>query len=129
MKKKIGFLALFIAILMCFFTVSAFAAGDENGNSQMPFVDSEEILPEFPDVQTETDIFEEFEEVFGEDSGAFVIAIIIGSLFSVLFFPAVIVIVIFAILLNNAKKELKEYERFFGPAPQINVNNQQGGHF
>ena len=114
MKRKIGILALVLVIGMCFFTVSAFA-GEDSGNSRIPFVDSDEISPEYPDIQTDEDLFEQFEELFGEDSGAFMIAIIIGTAFSSLFFPAVIVIIVFAILHSNAKKKLKEYERFFGP--------------
>ena len=69
MKKKIGILVLILTITMFFFTINAFAISEENRNSQMPFVDSEEISPEFPDVQTESDLFEDFEDVFGEFSG------------------------------------------------------------
>ena len=54
MKRKLSFLAIVLVVLMCFLTVGAFAA-DDSGNSQMPFVDSDQITPEHPDVQTETD--------------------------------------------------------------------------
>ena len=57
MKKKIGVLALILAIAMCFFTISAFA-GDDKTSSQMPFVESEQVAPEFPDIQTEADLIE-----------------------------------------------------------------------
>lgn len=119
MKRKISVFALVLAVLMCFLTVSVFAAGEDNGYSQMPFVDADEISPEHPDIQTEADLFEEFEEVFGEDSGTFMIAVIVGTLFSsLLFFPAVVVAIVFAVLNSNMKKKIKEYERFFGPVPQ-----------
>ncbi|MBE6799805.1 MAG: hypothetical protein E7529_01215 [Ruminococcaceae bacterium] len=130
MKKKIGILALVIAIAMCFFTISAFAISEENRNSQMPFVDSDQISPEYPDVQTEADLMEDFEEIFGEGGKEFFIAVIIGTLFSLLFFPALIIAIVFAVLHSNAKKKVKEYERFFGPISQNspryynpNVNN------
>lgn len=129
MKKKIGILALILAIAMCFFTINAFAEED-NGISQMPFVDSDQSSPEHPDIETETDLFEEFEEVFGEGGEEFFIAVVIGTLFSSLFFPALIIVIVFAVLNSNLKKKIKEYERFFGPVPQNaqsyynpNVNN------
>lgn len=129
MKKKIGILALILAIAMCFFTIGVFA-GEDSGNSQMPFVDSDQITPEHPDVQTEADLMEEFEEVFGDGGEEFFIAVIIGTLFSSLFLPALIIAIVFAVLHSNAKKKVKEYERFFGPVPQNapryytpNVNN------
>lgn len=129
MKKKIGILALVLAIVMCFFTISAFA-GENSGNSQMPFIDSDQITPEHPDVQTEADLMEEFEKVFGEGGEEFFIAVVIGTLFSSLFFPAIIIAIVFTVLNSNIKKKIKEYERFFGPVSQNsqsyynpNVNN------
>ncbi len=129
MKKKIGILAFVLVLSMCFLTVSSFASG-ENGNSQIPFVDSEEIFPEYPDIETEADLMEEFEKLFGDGGEEFFIAIVVGVLFSSLFFPGLILVIIFAVLNSNTKKKIKEYERFFGPVPQNapryynpNVNN------
>ncbi|MEE1503587.1 MAG: hypothetical protein UGF89_04985 [Acutalibacteraceae bacterium] len=131
MKKKIGILALILAIAMCFFTISAFA-GEDSGNSQMPFVDSDQITPEFPDVQTEADLIEEFEEMFGEGSGKILSVAMVGVFFMSLFIPALVTVIIFGVLNGKTKKKIKEYERFFGPipkfspsqySPQMNVPN------
>ncbi len=122
MKKKIGILALVLAIVMCFFTISAFAAGDENGNFQMPFSDSEQVTPEHPDIQTEVDLFEEFEEVFGDLGGEMVFLMLSITLSIFLFFPALVLMIVFIIFNNNTKKKVREYERFFGPLPENKGN-------
>lgn len=118
MKRKISICALVLAVLMCFLTVSAFAATEDNASSQMPFVETDEISPEYPDIQTEEDAMEVFEDMFGEGGEEFFIAVVIGTLFSSLFFPALIIAIVFAVLHSNAKKKVKEYERFFGPISQ-----------
>jgi len=117
MKKKIGILALVLIFLMCFLTVSSFA-GEDIGNSQMPFVDSDQITPEQPDIQTEEDIFEEFEEIFGEFSGPMAFVFISMFVSMLLFLPSLITMIVFIILNRNAKKKVREYEKFFGPIPQ-----------
>ncbi len=122
MKKKIGILALVLAVLMCFLTIGAFATGEDSGNSQMPFVDSDQITPEHPDVETEADLMEEFEEVFGDLGGGMMFCFISMMLGSILFFPSLVIMIVFIILNSNAKKKVREYERFFGPVPQ----NSQG---
>lgn len=114
MKKKIGILALVLAIVMCFFTISAFARED-NASSQMPYVESDEISPEFPDVQTEADSIEEFEEMFGEGSGKILSVAMVGVFFMSLFIPALVTVIVFGVLNGKTKKKIKEYERFFGP--------------
>ena len=121
MKRKIVILSFILAIVMCFFTISAFA-GEASGNSQMPFVDSEEISPEFPDVNTEADLIEDFEEMFGEGSGKILSIAMVGVFFMPLFIPALIVAIVFSVLHGKTKKKIKEYERFFGPVPQ-NIPN------
>lgn len=118
MKKKIGIFALILAIAMCFFTISAFA-GEDSGNSQMPFVDSDQITPEHPDIQTEADLIEEFEEMFGEGSGKILSVAMVGVFFMSLFIPALITVIVFGVLNGKTKKKIKEYERFFGPIPQF----------
>lgn len=117
MKRKFGIFTLILVIAISFFTISAFA-GEDTGNSQMPFVDSEEVSPEFPDVQTEADLIEEFEKVFGEFSGP--MAFVFISMFTsmLLFLPSLITMIVFIILNRNAKKKIKEYEKFFAPIPQ-----------
>lgn len=118
MKRNLSFFALVLAVLMCFLTVGVFAVGEDTGNSQMPFYEDEEISPEHPDIQTEADLIEEFEEIFGEFSGpmAFVFISIFLSVF--LFLPSLITMIVFIILNSNAKKKVREYEKFFGPIPQ-----------
>ena len=122
MKKKIGILALILVIAMSVFTISAFAEGKDNASSQMPFVESEQISPEFPDVQTEADLMEEFEEMFGEGGAKIFTVAMVGAVFMSLFLPALAVIIIFGVLNGKTKKKIKEYERFLGPVPQ-NIPN------
>lgn len=114
MKRKLSFLAIVLVVLMCFLTIGAFAA-DDSGNSQMPFVDSDQITPEHPDVQTETDLIEEFEETFGDMGGGMIFCFISMMLGSILFFPSLVIMIVFIILNSNIKKKVREYERFFGP--------------
>ncbi len=129
MKKKIGILALVLALLMCFFTISAFA-GEDNRNSKMPFVDSDQITPEYPEIQTEDALMEEFERMFGEGGGKVLIVTMIGAFFMSLFFPALVIVIVFGVINSKTKKKIKQYEKFFGPVPQNaptyynpNVNN------
>ncbi len=133
MKRKIGIFALVLAVLLCFMTVSAFAA-EENGSSQMPFVDSDEIMPEQPDIQTEADLMEDFEEVFGDLGGGMLFFSMSVLLSTFLFLPALITMIVFIVLNSNTKKRIREYERFFGPIPQnvptyynANMNNMPYG--
>ncbi len=122
MKRKVGILALVLSILMCFFTISAFAAGNKNGNSQMPFSGSEQVTPEHPDIQTESDLFEDFKDVFGEFSGPMTFFFISMFMSGFLFFPALVTMIVFIILNSNTKKKVREYERFFGPLPENREN-------
>ena len=108
MKKKIGILTLVIAIAMCFFTISAFAISEENRNSQMPFVDSDQISPEYPDVQTEADLMEDFEEIFGDFSGPMLFFAISMFASTFLFLPALITMIVFIVLNNSTKKKIRE---------------------
>ena len=92
----------------------------------MPFVDAEEISPEFPDVQTEGDLMEEFEAMFGENSGKILGVTMAGAFTMSLFLPALVVVIIFGVLNSKTKKKIKEYERFFSSVPQnapITYNN------
>ena len=85
----------------------------------MKFKDMPYSRVDFEEVEKELrGLMEEFEKVFGEGGEVFFIAVVIGTLFSSLFFPALIIAIVFAVLHSNAKKKVKEYERFFGPVPQ-----------
>jgi len=129
MRRKISVLAFVLAVLMCFLTIGTFAAED-NASSQMPFVETDEIAPEHPDIQTEADLIEEFEEILGEGGAKVFVVAMVGAVFMSLFFPALILVIIFGVLNSKTKKKVKEFERFFGPVPQNapryynqNINN------
>ena len=128
MKRKILISAIILAVLTCFLTVGVFAAED-NASSQMPFVDTEEISPEYPDVQTEEDLMEEFEAMFGEGSDKILSVAMIGVFVMPLFIPALIVAIVFAVLNGKAKRKIKEYERLFGPVPQNISNTYNPGYY
>ena len=122
MKKKIGIFFLVFTIATTFLTLGAFAEGKDNVSSQMPFVDSEQISPEHPDIQTESDLMEEFEEMFGEGGAKIFAVAMVGAVFMALFLPALASVIVFGVLNGKTKKKIKEYERFFGPIPQ-NISN------
>lgn len=118
MKRKISICALVLAVLMCFLTVSAFAATEDNASSQMPFVETDEISPEYPDIQTEEDAMEVFEDMFGEGGGVIFVVAMIGVLSMSLFLPALVLVIVFGVLNSKTKKKVKKFERFFVPVPQ-----------
>ena len=125
MKRKILITAIILAVLTCFLTVGAFAAED-NAASHMPFVDTEEISPESPSIQTEGDLMEEFNEMFGENGGKILSVATAGAFSMFLFLPSLVLVIIFGVLNSKTKKKIKEYERFFGPVPQntpVTYNN------
>ena len=133
MKRKLSIFALVLAVLTCFLTVNAFAAED-GVSSQMPYVETEEILPEYPVVTPEGDLMEEFEEMFGENGGKILGVAMVGAFTMSLFLPALVIVIIFGVLNSKTKKKIKEFERFFGPVPQnapntYSNNYQQGGSF
>lgn len=128
MKRKILISAIILAVLTCFLTVGVFAAED-NASSQLPFVEAEEIFPENPDVQTEEDLMEEFEAMFGEGSDKILRVAMIGVFVMPLFIPALVAAIIFAVLNGKAKKKIKEYERLFGPVPYNSTNTYNPGYY
>ena len=128
MKRKILISAIILAVLACFLTVGVFAAED-GVSSQMPFVDAEEISPEYPDVQTEDALMEEFEAMFGEGSDKILSVAMIGVFVMPLFIPVLIVAIVFAVLNGKTKKKIKEYERLFGTIPQNAPNTYNTGYY
>ena len=118
MIKKIGLLVFVLSILMSFFTISAFATENGIGNTPMPFVESENISPEYPHVYAEGDLVEDFEEMFGEAGSKILSVAMVGALFMFLFLPALLLVIVFGVLNGKTKKKIEEYERFFGPVPQ-----------
>ena len=128
MKRKILISAIILAVLTCFLTVGVFAAED-NASSQLPFVEAEEISPENPDIQTEEDLMEEFEAMFGEGSDKILSVAMIGVFVMPLFIPALIAAIVFAVLNGKAKKKIKEYERLFGPVPYNPTNTYNPAYY
>ena len=118
MKKRLLITTLILAILACFLTVGVFATED-NISSEMPFVvEDEDIMPEYPVVESEDDALAYFEEIFGENGEKFFNLVMVGATVMSLFFPLLIVVIVFGVLNRKTKKKIKEYEKFFGPVPQ-----------
>ncbi len=96
MKKisKISAIIISFIMLLCIFAVTAFAVGEPIGEADMP-------SPELSN------------EMFDEMMGLWGI-IMIASLFSSLFLPALVVMIIFIVKNNDVKRDLRQYERLFG---------------
>lgn len=120
MKRKIAIFSLVLAVLMCFMTVSAFA--EESIGTPIPYAETEEIIPEYPDIQTGEDLEAFYEELFGENGAELLGVAVIATLFATLFFPALVLVIVFGVLNSKTKKKIKEYERSFGAVPQ-NIPN------
>lgn len=97
MKKFSKTIAIIISLVMIIglCTVTVFAEGEPIITEDMP-------ASEFPN------------ELFDSMMSLWAI-IIFASLFSSLFLPAVVVMVIFIIKNNDVKKDLNQYEKLFGP--------------
>lgn len=103
MKKtsKITAIILSLAIIFCLCSVTTFAADvSVAGEEMVSSVFEDEIMS----------------DVFG--LWAF---IVIASLISSLSLPALIVMIIFIVKNGNAKKDLKQYEKLFGPLEAYNT--------
>lgn len=128
MKRKLSILVFIMVAIICFLMIDAFAA-EEIENSQMPFIETEEIAPEYPDVTTEGDLAEEFEKMFGEGSDKILSVAMVGMFVMPLFLPALIVVIVLAVLNGKAKKKIKDYERFFGSVPQSALNTYNYSYY
>lgn len=122
MKKRTIFISVLMCLLLLFSSFSVFAEdigiiGGADGETEI-IVGDEEIVDEVTEG--------ELEEVFGEDFMGAVIFLTLSYMFSMLCLPALIVMIVFIVKNNKAKKDIKEFELRFGPILPIyngNVNN------
>ena len=162
--KKILTVLLTVLLAFAALSITAFAESGAGAVAQMPYVEEKDGLPDekipdfdFPDIDGlpdgeeipddfYEDYYDDYEGVYGEDElppefedslfgyGAAMVLV------SLLFMPALIATVIFAVLNSKTKKELKRYESMFGArgaynpadtqgfAPNYNANYGQGGN-
>lgn len=119
MKKRTIFISVMMCLLLIFSSFSVFAEdvaiiSGADGETEI-IVGDEEIVDEA--------IEEDLEEVFGEDFMGAMIFFIVSYMFSMLCLPALIVMIVFIVKNNKAKKEVKEFELRFGPiSPSYNGN-------
>ncbi len=122
MKKRTIFISVLMCLLLIFSSFSVFAEdiaiiGGADGETEI-LVNDGEIVDEA--------VEEDFEETFGEDFMGAMVFFIVAYMFSMLCFPALIVMIVFIVKNNKAKKDIKEFEIRFGPMSPIyngNVNN------
>ena len=122
MKKRIIFISVLMCLLLIFSSFSVFAddvaiIGGADGETEI-LVDDGAIIDEATE--------EELEEVFGENFMGAMIFFMASYLFSMLSLPALIIMIVFIVKNNRAKKDVKEFELRFGPVSPVyngNVNN------
>lgn len=122
MKKRIIFISVLMCLLLIFSSFSVFAddvaiIGGADGETEI-LVDDGAIIDEATE--------EELEEVFGENFMGAMIFFMASYLFSMLSLPALIIMIVFIVKNNKAKKDIKEFELRFGPVSPVyngNVNN------
>ena len=123
MKKRTIFISVMMCLLLIFSSFSVFAEdigiiGGADGETQI-LVDDEEMSDE-----------EVAELLMNSDYGNFIVLVGFSGLFSMLFIPALIFMIVFISKNNKAKKELKEYRAIYGPLSQtynFNGNYQNSG--
>ena len=122
MKKRTIFISVLMCLLLIFSSFSVFAEdvaiiGGADGETEI-LVDDGAIIDEATE--------EELEEVFGENFMGAMIFFMASYLFSMLSLPALIIMIVFIVKNNRAKKDVKEFELRFGPVSPVyngNVNN------
>lgn len=122
MKKSIIFISVLMCLLLIFSSFSVFAAdvgiiGGADGETEI-LVDDGAIMDEATE--------EELEKVFGENFMGAMIFFMASYLFSMLSLPALIIMIVFIVKNNRAKKDVKEFELRFGPVSPVyngNANN------
>lgn len=116
MKKRTIFISSLMCLLLIFSSFSVFAEdigiiGGADGETQI-LVDDEEMSDE-----------EVAELLMNSDYGNFIVLVGFSGLFSMLFIPALVVMIIMISKNNKAKKELEEYRAIYGPLAQMNNFN------
>ena len=129
MNKKAVIFVLVLSLLFSVFSVSSFAA--EKVGSVIPFEGDEEIAPVNPELEYGgefDEVFELYEELFGEAGKAMLILVLAAFFFSSLFVPALVVMIVFIVLNRRARKEIDEYERIFVYYNVIDMKDQVFGN-
>lgn len=143
--KKI--LTVLLTVLLAFAALSITAFAESGGAvAQMPYVEGndglpDEEIPDFPDIgglpdgeEIPDDFYEDYYDnykgTYGEDElppefeeslfGYFAAMVLV----SLLFMPALIATIIFAVPNSKTKKEIARYERVFGSANGFNAAQQ-----
>lgn len=121
MKKKTIFISVMVCLILIFSSLSVFAndfsvIGGADGPTSIFIADAGEEGTEFTE--------EELESVLGHDIMASLILFTVSCIFSCLSVPALVVMIIFIVKNNKAKKDIKEFEIRFGP-----LNNNVNGYY
>ena len=94
--KKAVILSLVLALVLCFFGVTAFAGAD--ANSELPQTWSGPA-PVYPELEYgDEDVDAALEEIFGENSGILMTATICLMISFLLFVPSLVFMIVFIIL-------------------------------
>ena len=160
--KKILTVLLTVLLAFAVLSITAFAESGAGAVAQMPYVEEKDGLPDeeipdfdFPDIdelpdgeEIPDDFYDDYDEYYGEDEEYELSPEMEDSIFAfgatvaivgMLFMPALIATIIFAVLNSKTKKELKRYESMFGAvngfnaaqqnyAPNYTQNYGQGGN-
>ena len=145
--KKILTVLLTVLLAFAALSVTAFAESGAGAVAQMPYVEEKDGLPDekipdfdFPDIdelpdgeEIPDDFYDDYDEYYGEDEEYELSPEMEDSIFAfgatvaivgMLFMPALIATIIFAVLNNRTKKEIARYERVFGSANGFNAAQQ-----
>ncbi len=149
MKKTLTVIFTAVLLAVTFLSVTAFAQSGAGTVSAIPYVEEKDGLPDEDIPDEEPFPFEDYDEYYGEDEEYELSPEMEDSIFAfgatvaivgMLFMPALIATIIFAVLNSKTKKELKRYESMFGAraaynpagaqgfAPNYNANYGQGGN-
>lgn len=144
--KKILTVLLTVLLAFAALSITAFAESGAGAVAQMPYFEEkdglpDEEIPDFPDIDGlpdgeeipddfYEDYYDDYEGTYGEDElppefeeslfGYFAAMVLV----SLLFMPALIATIIFAVLNSKTKKEIARYERVFGSANGFNAAQQ-----
>lgn len=151
--KKILTVLLTVLLAFAALSITAFAESGAGAVAQMPYVEENDGLPDekipengipdfdFPDIDELPDgeeipddfygdYYDDYEGTYSEDEFppefeeslfGYSAAVVLVSL---LFMPALIATIIFAVLNSKTKKEIARYERVFGSANGFNAAQQ-----
>lgn len=110
MKKAKIILAL-VLVMIFTFSVTAFATGDTEVYGGEAVQEGDVFNYEYDDGVYEE---ESFEDVFGEDSGSILALSFVMVISMMLFFPALVVMIIFIVMNNKTANKIRAYELAYG---------------